>query len=137
MKILSLALAATLLTGMTLLHAEDSPLEGQMKILAKDTKQLSQQIADSSQQQANIDLIEKIRSAVLEAKKLNPRKTASIPATDQAKFIADYQAQMDKLSDAYAQMEIALKAGNYEEARNLLSTVGSLKKEGHKKFKQD
>ena len=68
---------------------------------------------------------------------MEPRKTSSIPQAEQEKFMTAYKAQMDKLSEAFNQIEEALKAGKYDQAKALLATVGSIKKEGHSKFKQD
>lgn len=117
--------------------APDSPLEKQMKILARGTKQLSQQLSNSSKQQENIALLETLKKAASDAKELNPRKATQIPQSDLEKFLADYRAQIDKLSDAFNQIEEAVKAGNYDRAVTLMSTVGPLKKEGHKNFKVD
>ena len=135
----SFALTVTLLSGITLLHAEeaDSPLEGQMKILARGTRQLSQQVTDPARQQENIALLESLRKASSDSKALSPRKAASVPAADREKFLADYRTDLDELKDAFSRIEEAVKAGQYDKARSLLATVNTIKKEGHGKFKQD
>jgi len=132
-------LTALLLTSLGLLHAEEGSeaLEGQMKILARGSRQLSQQITDPAQQQGTIILLEKLRKAALDSKAINPRKTAEVPQADQAKFLADYRTDLDELADAFSQIEEAVKAGQYDKAKSLLATVNSIKKEGHAKFKTD
>jgi len=139
MKTASLILALTLVASTQLLIAEEenSSLEHQMKILAKGNRQLSQQVTDPAQQQASVELIEKLKEAALNSKTIDPRMVESVPAADKAKFLADYRTQMDKLSDAFTKIEAAVKAGNYTEAKSLLASVNSIKREGHEKFKQD
>jgi len=135
-----LATLATLalLAFPTYLQAQaDSPLEGQMKILARGMRQLTQQVADHAKQQENIILLESLKKAVTDSKTLDPRKTASIPADKREKFLSDYRHELDELSGAFDQVEEAVKAGQYEKAKSLLATVNSIKKEGHGKFKVD
>lgn len=135
-----LATLATLalLAFPTFLQAQaDSPLEGQMKILARGMRQLTQQVADPAKQQENIILLETLKKAVTDSKTLDPRKTASIPADKRENFLSDYRHELDELSGAFDQVEEAVKAGQYDKAKSLLATVNSIKKEGHGKFKVD
>jgi soluble cytochrome b562 len=120
-----------------LLAQEDSPLEGQMKIFARGMRQLTQQVADPAKQQENIVLLEALKKAATDSKTLDPRKTASIPADKRENFLTDYRHELDELSDAFNQVEEAVKAGQYDKAKSLLATVNSIKKEGHGKFKTD
>ena len=138
MKHLPLLVTLALLAFPTFLQAQaDSPLEGQMKILARGMRQLTQQVADPAKQQENIILLETLKKAVTDSKTLEPRKTASIPADKRDKFLSDYRQELDELSGAFDQVEEAVKAGQYDKAKSLLATVNSIKKEGHGKFKVD
>lgn len=138
MKHLTLLATLALLAFPTFLQAQvDSPLEGQMKILARGMRQLSQQVADPAKQQENIVLLEALKKAVTDSKTLEPRKTASIPADKRENFLSDYRHELDELSGAFDQVEEAVKAGQYDKAKSLLATVNSIKKEGHGKFKVD
>lgn len=138
MKFSTLLLTCCLIASAFSLRAdEDTPLEKQMQIMARSMKQLSQQIADSTKQQESITLLETLKKAASDSKGLDPRKTVSIPQANREKFLTDYKAQMDKLSEAFNQIEEALKAGKYDQAKAQLATVGSINKEGHSKFKQD
>ena len=138
MKIRTLLLACSLILPTFSLRADDdTPLEKQMQIMARSMKQLSQQITDSTKQQESIMLLETLKKAASDSKGLDPRKMASIPQADREKFLTAYKAQMDKLSEAFNQIEEALKARKYDQAKVQLATVGSIKKEGHSKFKQD
>jgi len=139
MKSPILLLAICLAAHAPLLKAEEgnSSLEHQMKILAKGTRQLSQQVTDPSQQQSSVDLIEKLKKASQDSKSFDPRMVETIPVADKAKFLTDYRAQMDKLSEAFTKIEDAVKSGHYAEAKSLLTSVNGIKREGHDKFKQD
>ena len=108
-----------------------------MKILARGKRQLSGQIADPSKQQDTVTLIETLKKASVDSKALDPRKTATVPAADHEKFLAAYRAQMDKLTDAFNQIEEAVKAGQYDKAKSLLGSLQSIMKDGHREFKQD
>lgn len=138
MKHLPLLATLALLAFPTFLQAQvDSPLEGQMKILARGMRQLSQQVTDPAKQQENIVLLEALKKAVTDSKTLEPRKTAEIPEGKRAQFLADYRTELDELRDSFDQIEVAVKAGQYDKAKSLLATVNSIKKEGHGKFKVD
>jgi hypothetical protein len=138
MNHLPLLATLALLVFPTFLPAqEDSPLEGQMKILARGMRQLTQQVGDPAKQQENIVLLEALKKAATDSKTLDPRKTASIPADKRETFLSDYRHELDELSDAFDRIEEAVKAGQYDKAKSLLATVNSIKREGHGKFKAD
>lgn len=135
----TLSLLAIALCLLTPLHAQeaDSPLEGQMKILARGMRTLGNQIGDPSKQQENVSLLESLKKAATDSKTLDPRKTQSIPEAKRAAFLADYRTDLDELNDALNQVEDAVKAGQYDKAKSLIGNVNSIKKEGHGKFKVD
>ncbi len=138
MKIRNLLFSFSLIPLMFSLRAdEDTPLEKQMQIMARSIKQLSGQIADPAKQQSIVTLMETLKQAASDAKGLDPRKAASVPQADRERFLADYRAQIDKLSAAFNQIEEAVSTGKYDQAKTLLSALGPIKKEGHTKFKQD
>ena len=141
MKLRSLLILTSILSLASLLpsaHAgADTPLEKQMQTLARGTKRLSLQVGDPAKQQDTVTLIESLKQAVTESKPMEPRETASVAPADREKFLSDYRAQLDKLTAAYDQIEVAVKAGQYDQAKSLLTSIGPIKKEGHQKFKQD
>jgi soluble cytochrome b562 len=116
---------------------DDSPLEVQMKILARGTRQLSQQLADPAKQQDNIALLEKLKKAATDSESLDPAKTKTIPEAGRSDFLAGYKVELEKLKSAFDQVEQAVKSGDFAKAQSLFSTVNPIKKEGHSQFKQD
>lgn len=135
----TLSLLLLAIFPLTPLHAQeaDSPLEGQMKILARGMRTVGNQIGDPSKQQENVALLETLKKAATDSKTLEPRKTQAVPEAKRATFLADYRTDLDKLKDALDQVEEAVKAGQYEKAKSLIATVNAIKKEGHGKFKVD
>lgn len=116
---------------------DDSQLEQQMKILARGMRQLTQQVANPTQSQSSISLLESLKKATVDSKAYEPRKTREISAEKKAAFLADYRTDLDELKDSLNQIEDAVKAGKFDQASSLISTVNAIKKDGHGKFKQD
>jgi soluble cytochrome b562 len=138
MKTLQLASILVLLSVVQTLRAdEDTSLEGQMKILARGTKQLSQQLADPAKQQENIALLETLKKAATDSESLDPAKTKTIPEAGRSAFLANYKAELEMLKAAFDQVEQAVKAGDYTKAQSLSSQINPIKKEGHSKFQID
>jgi len=131
--------ALSLLSSALHLRGEDEneALEQQMKILARGTRQLTQQVSDPAQQQSSVALLETLKKAAVDSKSINPRMTSQIPEAKRAQFLADYRTDLDELKDSFDQIEEAVKAGQYEKAKSLIATVNTIKKEGHGKFKRD
>ena len=138
MKIRTFLLTCSLIAPAFSLHAdEDTPLEKQMQIMARGMKQLSGQIADPAMQQSTITLMETLIKAAYDSEGLIPLKTATISQADREKFLADYRAQIEKLSAAFNQIDEAVKAGKYDQAKTLISAIYPIRKEGHSKFQKD
>lgn len=116
---------------------DDSPLEEKMRILARGTRQLTQQISNPAMQQSTIALLENLKNAAVDSKSFEPRMTRDIPEAKRAPFLADFRTDLDELKDSFDRIEQAVKAGDYSKALALLPSVNSIKKEGHSKFKRD
>jgi soluble cytochrome b562 len=113
---------------------KQSELNNKMKAMARDLKQLKGQIGDATKQQSTVDLLESAKKNAEAAKKLTPSKAKDVPEADRAKFITDFQAEMDKLIGDLSKTEDAVKAGKYDDAKKLYGELGMLKREGHEKF---
>lgn len=112
----------------------DSELAQKMKLMGKNLKQLKPQIADATKQQSSVDLLETVKKIATEAKGLTPTKAKDVPDADRAKFISEFQSQIDKLIDAVGKIEDAVKAGKYDDAKTLFGDLQMIKREGHEKF---
>lgn len=107
-----------------------------MRILARGTRQLTQQISNPSLQQSTIALLETLKKAAVDSKTFEPSMTREIPEAKRAAFLADFRADLDELKDSFDRIEQAVKAGDYSKAQSFLSSVNSVKREGHAQFKR-
>jgi soluble cytochrome b562 len=114
---------------------QQTPLEKQMQILSDGMKQLSDQINEPAKQTEMLTLIGSLKKAAMDAKTMEPVKTASVAPADKEKFLAEYRAQLDKLATAFASIEAAVKGAHYDQAKALLATIGDLRKKSHATFK--
>ena len=106
-----------------------------MEEIGKAFRRLGRQIDDASKNEDTLKLIATIREHAEASLKLDPAKKAEVPAAQQAKFVADYQAKMKGFLANLAKLESAVKAGNNAEADTLIKTLKQDQKEGHKEFK--
>jgi len=118
-------------------HKEaQTQLEVQMEDLNSVFRKLRRQIGDASQNTSSLELTGKLITLAEKAAKLAPAKADDVPAADRAKFIAGYQAGMDKLVKQFRTLEAALKEGNNAEAEQLLQKIASFQKEAHREFRR-
>jgi soluble cytochrome b562 len=99
-------------------------------------RKLKKQVADPASNAASLELVATISAAADKAATLKPARLADVPAADQAKFIADYQAQMKEFSAQIAKLGAALKANDNAAAAEIVKQMGAMQKEGHKDFKR-
>ena len=134
-RILLCSLAAALLVG-TSYGAEDTPLQMKMQKMNSAFRKLRTQVTDASKNDDSVAQAEIIKENATDALKLTPMKAEDTPEADRAKFMADYQAEMKQLIAAVDKLEVALKAGNNEEAQKIFAEIGGIQKDGHKEFKK-
>jgi hypothetical protein len=115
----------------------ETELGAKMEKMGGAFRALRRQIADPSKNQDSLAKIATIKQNAQAGLKLEPAKKAEIPAAQQAKFVADYQAKMKEFIALTEKVEAALKANNNEEAQKLLGAMGDAQKAGHKEFKKD
>ena len=118
---------------------EDKPeteLEKTMTKMGKAWRQVRKAAREGQLTPATADIVATVRINAEAAMKLKPALEAELPAADQAKFQADYQAQMKKLIATLSALEAALKTYDVIGAPKLVGEVGELMKGGHKDFKK-
>ncbi len=114
----------------------ESELEKTMSKMNKAWRAVRKAARDGKLTPATADLVATVRTGAEAAAKLTPALEAEQPAAEQAKFQADYQAQMKKLIDTPTKLEAALTANDTAGATKLVGDVGDLMKGGHKEFKK-
>jgi soluble cytochrome b562 len=97
---------------------------------------LRRQISDASMNADSLARIAVIKENAQAALKLLPVKKKDLPAADQARFAADYQARMKEFIGVVNKAEAALKAGKNDEAAKLLGVMADAQKQGHRDFQK-
>lgn len=133
--------AATTLGVQAQEKAKTTPTETELETKMDDIntayRRLNRQVSDATKNADSLKQIATIQQTAAAAMKLEPAKKKDLPAADQAKFVADYQAQMKEFVAHVGKVETALKAGKNDEAAELLKTLKQDQEEGHKQFKKD
>ncbi len=133
-----IAVVFALAAGLVARAAEpETELGGKMEKMGGAFRALRRQITDASKNADSLAKIAVIKENAQAAAKLEPAKKAELPAADQAKFVADYQAEMKKFIELVSKVEAALKANNNEEAGKLVTQMGDDQKKAHKQFKKE
>lgn len=99
-------------------------------------RRLSRQASDSTKNEESLKLVQTLKTNAEAALKLQPEKTADIPAEQREKFVSDYQAHMKTFLADLAKVEAALQAGKNDEAAALVKTLKKDQDEGHKQFQK-
>ena len=136
-KLLLIAVACALVAGPAANAAEpETELGGKMEKMSGAFRALRRQIADATKNADSLAKLATIKENANAALKLEPALKAEKPAADQAKFVADYQAEMKKFIELVGKVEAALKANDNAGAEKLLASMGDAQKAGHKQFKK-
>lgn len=115
---------------------EETELGERMDKMNSAFRKLRKQIADATKNQDSLAAVATLKAGAEESLKFEPAKKADLPAADQAKFVADFQAKMKATIEEIVKLEDALKANNNEEAGKILAKLGDMQKEGHKEFRR-
>jgi len=116
---------------------EETELGGKMEKVGGAFRALGRQISDPAKNADSLARLATIRENLQAGLKLEPAKKAEIPAGEQKKFIADYQAEMKRFIELVNKVEAALKANDNAEAAKLVATMRTDQKKAHTQFKKD
>lgn len=139
LRILLLSLICAVGTVPVALHAADkdeTELGNHMDKMNGAFRKLRKQVNDVAQNAESLKLVATIKEEAAASAKLEPAKKSEIPAAEQAKFVADYQAKMKEFNGKVAALEAALKANKNDEAAKLVDELAAAQKQGHKNFKK-
>jgi cytochrome c556 len=115
---------------------EQTELGDHMEKLSGAYKRLGREVADPAKNEDSLKQIAIIREQAEAALKLQPAKTADLPADQREKFVAGFHDKMKSFIDDVNKVEAALKAGKNEEAKQLLGTLKQDQREGHKEYQK-
>lgn len=130
-------LALTLMTsGLRAQQDEEkTPLGKKMAALNTAFRALGRQIEDPSKNANSLELIATIQTNAKAALDFEPEKKAKTPAPEQAKFMADYKAGINKLIETTGKLQAAVKANNNAEAAKILDEMRAHQRESHTAFR--
>jgi soluble cytochrome b562 len=137
LRILTVSLLCVLapLAGMGA-ESKMSALDEQMEEINAAYRKLGRQVADPAKNADSLKQVAIIREHANASVKLDPKKKADLPAADQAKFVAAYQAKMKEFISQVGKLEEALKANKNDEAANVLKSLKKAQEEGHAEFRR-
>ena len=116
---------------------DDTPLAKNMSATNKLLRTLKRQLGDSSKKDENVAMLEKIKTNVTEAAKLEPKKTKDVPEAEKTAYLEKYKKQMADLQKTFEDIATAVKAGKPDEAKALFDKLSEQKEKGHKDFGAD
>ncbi len=133
LSILALALTTSALGAQQ--TEEKTPLGQRMTAMNAAFRTIGQQIADSSKNASTMEQLAIFETNAKEALGFEPEKKAQIPEADQAKFVADYKAGIQKLLDTAGRLHAALHSGNNTEAAAIVEEMRGLQRSSHGEFR--
>lgn len=118
-------------------EATTTELEDKMDDINTAYRRLNRQVSDSSKNADSLKQVAIIKQNAQAAAKLEPMRKKEVPAGEQAKFMADYQAKMKDFIGTVEKLEAAFKANKNDEAAAILKEMKQDQEEGHKAFKKE
>lgn len=146
LRILTVSLLSALLALPTVFAQEggkkkekepETELGTKMEKLNGAYRKLGRQINDASKNADSLAQVAIIKENAVAATKFEPVKKKDLPVADQAKFVADYQAEMKIFIGLVDKLEAALKANDNAAAAKLVDELKNERNEDHKKFQKE
>jgi soluble cytochrome b562 len=128
----------TLALGRTAFAQQDeekTPLGKKMSAMNSAFKAVGRQIDDPAKNASTLEQLAIVETNAKAALALEPEKKKQVPAAEQAKFVADYQAGMKQLLVTVDKLKAAVKAGKNTDALAIIDAMKDQQKEGHKEFR--
>ena len=114
----------------------ETELGGKMEKVNGAYRKLKRQIADPAKNAESLVLVATIKTNAEASLAFKPEKTADMPAAEQEKFVESYKAEMKKMLELVARLEVALQAGKNDEAAAVIKEMDAQQKTSHKDFKK-
>jgi soluble cytochrome b562 len=136
---LLLLTAAFALAFAPAVQAQDEPeteLGGKMEKISSAWRITKRKIADPANNEETLAKLAIVKENMTAATKLEPDFKKAKPASEQEKFVADYQARMKETLKKIDEIIALVKAGKNAEAAKLVGVVDQDQKDAHKQFKK-
>ena len=116
---------------------DKTELGDQMEKMNGAWRTLGRQITDATKNEDSLAKIATIKAGLTASLKFEPARKADVPAAEQAKFVADYQAKMKEFAALIDKVEAAVKAGDNAAAAKVLDEAKAAQRADHKSFKKE
>jgi hypothetical protein len=116
--------------------SETTQLEDRMEEMNTAFKRLRRQISDPSQNASSLTQVKKLRRSAELAAKLEPAMVKELPPADRPKFLANYEAEMEKLLKSLADLEAAIQKNDNAAASEIVAKIGAHQKQAHNEFRK-
>ncbi|MEO6995972.1 MAG: cytochrome b562 [Lacunisphaera sp.] len=118
-------------------HKEpDTELGKVMEKINHAWRQLRKQSADPAKNASSLELVATINEQTEKALKLQPDTTKDQPEADRAKYVKGYDDKMQEFREKLGKLSDAFKANDNTTAVALIKELGSIQRDGHKKYKR-
>ncbi len=138
MKKILFALAASLLLPWSVTvqaaDSQETEITKSMERMASSSRTARRMAPNPANNARTTQSLETIRAQALEAKKHIPLRAAEIPEAARAKFVEEYQKQMDAFVEVVDKALAALKANDNPTVVALIAQMADLQEKGHKEF---
>lgn len=114
----------------------NTPLTDQMEKIGGAYRKLGNLVKDPTKNAEALAQVAIIKEAAMAGLKFEPAKKADVPAADQAKFVADFQAKMKEFLATVDKLETALKANDSAAAAKLVDDMKTERNDDHKQFQK-
>lgn len=138
MKKTLFVLAASLLLPLSVTvqaaESEDTEITKSMERMASSYRTARRLAPNPANNARTTQSLETIRTQALEAKKHIPLRAAEVPEAARAKFVEEYQKQMDAFVAVVDKALVALKANDNPTVVALIAEMADIQEKGHKEF---
>ncbi|WP_411280222.1 cytochrome b562 [Gemmatimonas sp.] len=114
---------------------DKTPLGKKMSAMNTAFKAVGRQVDDASKNANTLEQLTTIETNAKAALTMVPAKKEKVPAAEQAKFQAGYEAGMKEFLAAVAKLRVSIKAGKNAEAVVIYDEIKALQREGHKEYR--
>jgi soluble cytochrome b562 len=115
---------------------EDTELSEHMEKLEGAYKRLNREVADPTKKEDMLKQVATMRTHAQAALSLQPAKTTDLPEDQRVKFVDAFHDKIKALIADIGKLDTAVKADNFDQAKQLLATLKQDQREGHHEFQR-
>ena len=116
---------------------EESPLEESMEALKDGFKSLRRTLGNPEAQAHHLKTLHSMQDATLESFPLCPDPLSPLSEKETLLWNLEYRRAMLQVCSELCELELAVIEGRQDDAQSLLRALGSIKKKGHRAYKEE